>query len=100
MPGMRRAPRHPTAPPEIDAYLERFAWHPEPALIGYRDETASRTALEQLRERTWAAALDYIYGTAMDRAMRAPADYPEARRRYYGDAGDGPAPAQLRPMAA
>jgi hypothetical protein len=23
--------QHPTAPPDIDAYLARFDWHPEPA---------------------------------------------------------------------
>ena len=32
----------PTAPLDIDANLERFDWHPEPELIGFRDEDASR----------------------------------------------------------
>src|SRR5580765_4148372 len=34
--------RHPAAPPDIDAYLARFDWHPEPELIGFRDASASR----------------------------------------------------------
>ena len=42
------ATRHPTRRPDIDAYLARFDWHPEPELIGYRDEAASREALRQL----------------------------------------------------
>ena len=30
----------PTIAPELDAYLARFAWHPEPELVGFRDEGA------------------------------------------------------------
>ncbi|MDO8484786.1 MAG: pyridoxal-dependent decarboxylase [Candidatus Limnocylindrales bacterium] len=92
---------HPTAPSDIDAYLGRFAWHPEPALIGYRDEGASREALTALGAATWAAALDYLYGHAMDRAMGAPSGYEAARRSYYGAApGPSPAPADPTPSAA
>jgi len=85
---------HPTAPPDIDAYLARFDWHPEPELIGFRDEGASREALQALGERTWAAALEFLYGNAMVRAMGDPSSYEASRRRYYGpdSAGPGPAP--------
>jgi aromatic-L-amino-acid/L-tryptophan decarboxylase len=96
--------RHPTAPPDIDAYLARFAWHPEPELVGYRDEAASRESMGRLGAATWTAALDYLYGTAMDRAMGDASPYAEARRRYYASHPDGPAPgpspAPARPMPA
>lgn len=91
---------HPTAPPDIDAYLARFDWHPEPELVGFRDEGASRAALTRLGERTWAAALDFLYGTAMARAMGDPSPYAEARRRYYVPSGGGPAPAPTTAMRA
>ena len=78
---------HPTAPPDIDAYLARFAWHPEPELIGYRDEAASREALARLGEVTWTAALDFLYGQAMQRAMGDPSPYAEARGRFFGPGG-------------
>ena len=65
----RRSTPNPTTPADSDAYLARFAWHPEPELIGYRDEAASRAALEELGEATWRAALDFLYGTAIHRAM-------------------------------
>ncbi len=92
--------QHPTAPPDIDAYLARFDWHPEPELIGFRDEGASRAALSELGERTWAAALEFLYGTAMIRAMGAPSAYAEARRRYYGNDMTGPGPAPRAPTPA
>ncbi len=86
------ATSHPTAPPDIDAYLARFAWHPEPELIGFRDEAASRPSMDRLGQATWTAALDYLYGTAMDRAMGDASPYAEARRRYYASHPNGPAP--------
>lgn len=92
--------RHPTAPPDIDAYLARFDWHPEPELIAYRDEGASRAALTSLGERTWAAALDYLYGTAMERAMGDPSPYAEARRRYYESSAGAPSRAPVEPTPA
>ncbi|HEY4633575.1 MAG TPA: pyridoxal-dependent decarboxylase [Candidatus Limnocylindrales bacterium] len=82
--------RHPTAPPDVDAYLARFDWHPEPELIGFRDEGASREALARLGELTWTAALDFLYGQTMVRAMGDPSPYAEARRRYYASHPDGP----------
>jgi glutamate/tyrosine decarboxylase-like PLP-dependent enzyme len=94
----------PTAPIDIDAYLERFDWHPEPELIGYRDEAASRAALASLGQRTWHEALEFLYGIATQRAMGDPSTYAEARRRYYASdpAGprDGPGPAPSAPMRA
>ncbi len=94
------ARRPPTIPADIDAYLARFGWHPEPELIGFRDEAASRAALDALGTDTWAAALDFLYGTAVVRAMGDPSPYREARRRYYGDGVDGPGPAPVDPAPA
>jgi aromatic-L-amino-acid decarboxylase len=96
----RTTTQHPTAPPDIDAYLARFDWHPEPELIGYRDEGASREALARLGETTWAAALEFLYGTAMLRAMGDPSPYDASRRRYYGPDATGPGPAPSHPSPA
>ena len=65
--------------PDIDAYLARFDWHPEPELIGYRDEVASREALRRLGADAWATALDFLYDHAADRAMGDPATYAALR---------------------
>jgi glutamate/tyrosine decarboxylase-like PLP-dependent enzyme len=89
---------HPTAPADVEAYLARFAWHPEPELIGYRDEGTSRAALEALGEATWRSALDFLYGRAMERAMGDPAPYDDLRAGYFAPdleprgAPDGPVP--------
>ncbi len=92
---------HPTAPADVEAYLARFDWHPEPELIGYRDASASRDALERLGAATWAVALDFLYDHAMDRAMGAPSGYEVARRAFYGSApGPSAAPAGPMPSAA
>ncbi len=89
----RSTTQHPTAPPDIDAYLARFVWHPEPELVGYRDEGASRAALERLGEDTWRAALDFLYGHAVERAMGHPGSYDEIRQAYFGERrSPGPAP--------
>ncbi|HET9083128.1 MAG TPA: pyridoxal-dependent decarboxylase [Candidatus Limnocylindrales bacterium] len=94
----------PTAPVDIDAYLARFDWHPEPELIGFRDEATSRAALASLGAQTWQEALRYLYGIAMGRAMGDASAYAEARRRYYSSdpmgARDGPGPAPSEPMRA
>src|SRR5437867_1217288 len=100
----RPALRSPTAVPDIDAYLGRFDWHQEPELIGYRDEAASRDALADLGAKTWQHALEFLYGTAVVRAMGDPSPYAESRRRYYGSdpsgPRSGPGPAPTRPMRA
>ena len=94
----------PTMPVDIDAYLERFDWHPEPELIGFRDEGGSRAAMASLGQRTWHEALEFLYGIATQRAMGDASAYAEARRRYYASdpAGprDGPGPAPDGPMRA
>ena len=83
----------PTAPIDIDAYLARFAWHPEPELIGFRDEGASRAAMRRLAADTWDEALDFLYEHAPERAMGDASPYDELRRRYFGPDGQpGPAP--------
>jgi glutamate/tyrosine decarboxylase-like PLP-dependent enzyme len=98
---MTDRPAQPSAAPaDPDAYLARFDWHPEPELIGYRDGGASRAALERLGADTWAAALDYLYEHALDRAMGAPSGYEAARNAFFGDGrGPGPAPAVPAPSA-
>ncbi len=94
-----RSTRHPAAPADLDAYLARFAWHPEPELIGYRDAGASREALERLGADTWAVALDFLYGHASERAMGPPSGYATARRAYFGPAR-GPIAAPAGPSAS
>ena len=78
-----------------------FAWHPEPDLVGYGDPATSRASMARLGERTWTAALDYLYGTAVTRAMGDPSPYAESRRQYYASdpagAADGPGPAPSDP---
>ncbi len=96
---------HPPARPKPDP---RFAWHPEPELIGIRDGAVSRPALERLGIAAWATALDYIYGEAFRRAMGEPAEYGALRRTYFGTAegattrsrGPAPAPSDPSPSAA
>ncbi|HEU0237147.1 MAG TPA: hypothetical protein VFR14_11975, partial [Candidatus Limnocylindrales bacterium] len=72
-------------------FLARFAWHPEPELIGVRDERAARPALERLGRDAWDAALDYVYGEAMRRTIGDPPGYVELRRVFFGATG-GSAP--------
>jgi aromatic-L-amino-acid/L-tryptophan decarboxylase len=79
--------------------VDRFDWHPEPELIGVRDETLSRDALERLGAATWSAALDYVYDEAMRRAMGEPSTYAELRREFFGASG-GPARAPAGPTAS
>ena len=97
-----RPPRRgqPTERPDLDAFLARFDWHPEPELIGYRHEGTSREALERLGADTWAAALDFLYDHAAERAMGDPAPYAALRAAFFGPAG-GPsaAPASPTPIA-
>ena len=94
----------PTMSLDIDTYLERFDWHPEPELIGFRDEETSRAALASLGMRTWHEALEFLYGIASERAMGDASSYADARRRYYASdpAGsrDGPGAAPSEPMRA
>ena len=80
--------------------LARFAWHPEPELIGY-GEVASRAAMERLGTDTWATALDFLYDRAAERAMGDPAPYATLRASFFGPAGGpAPAPASPAPIAA
>ena len=75
---------------------DRFAWHPEPELIGYIDATTSRAALERLAVDTWATALDFLYEHAALRAMGDPSPYATIRASFFGERG-GPAPAPAEP---
>jgi len=91
MPDEHRLP--PPPPFDADAYLDRFGWHPEPELIGFRDAAASREGVRRLGEATWAVAVDYLYEQAARRAMGASHDYETARAEFYGgDSGPSPAP--------
>jgi glutamate/tyrosine decarboxylase-like PLP-dependent enzyme len=74
----------------------RFAWHPEPELIGYGDAATSRAALERLGSDTWAAALDFLYDHAAERAMGDPAPYAALRASFFGTSG-GPSRAPVSP---
>ncbi|HET7295122.1 MAG TPA: pyridoxal-dependent decarboxylase [Vicinamibacteria bacterium] len=79
-----------------------FGWHPEPELLGFRDEARSRAALERLGSEAWAACLDYLYRESFRRPM-GPDSYQELRARFFaGDPGAAdalarPAPAPERP---
>jgi glutamate/tyrosine decarboxylase-like PLP-dependent enzyme len=84
--------------PVPDGFLEAFAWHPEPELLGIRDAVASRDALRAAGAATWEAALDYLYDHAFSRAMGEPAGYAELRAEYFGRAG-GPGRAPEAPTA-
>jgi aromatic-L-amino-acid decarboxylase len=76
---------------------DRFDWHPEPELIDIRDPERARPALEDLGERMWTEALDWLYDRALRRPT-APDLYPEMRAAFYGPAlGPGPAPARGEP---
>jgi aromatic-L-amino-acid decarboxylase len=90
-----------TDPPELAAadYLDRFAWHPEPELLGIRHEALSREALERVGRATWDVALDYLYDEAFRRAVGEPAGYRELRREFFGPT-DGPASAPRDPTKA
>jgi glutamate/tyrosine decarboxylase-like PLP-dependent enzyme len=77
---------------------DAFDWHPEPRLIGFRDEAESREALERLGAATWDAALDYLYGEAMRRPVSGD-DYPSMRRAFFGPS-NAPAPAPAEPQTA
>jgi glutamate/tyrosine decarboxylase-like PLP-dependent enzyme len=77
---------------------DRFAWHPEPDLLGFGDPSA-RPALERLGADAWAAALDYLYDHAFDRAMGEPAGYGQLREVFFGPGG-GPAPAPTGPATS
>ena len=81
------------------AFLARFGWHPEPELIGVRDETGARAALQRLGYDTWDAALDYVYREAMRRTIGEPVGYAELRRSHFGPTGR-PAPAPVRASSA
>jgi hypothetical protein len=71
--------------------LARFAWHPEPELIGYGD-AAAREAMERLGADTWATALDFLYDQAAHRPVGAPAPSAALRASFFGSPGL-PAPA-------
>ena len=76
-----------------DDKRDPFSWHPEPELVGFRDEARSRPALERLGAAAWTACLDYLYREAMRRPV-GPDSYPELRRRLFPErrAREGPAP--------
>jgi aromatic-L-amino-acid decarboxylase len=77
----------------------RFAWHPEPDLLGFADP-AARPSLERLGEETWTAALDYLYDHAFERAMGESTGYDELREAFFGASGrPGGAPANPAPSA-
>jgi glutamate/tyrosine decarboxylase-like PLP-dependent enzyme len=87
--------------PVPEGFLEAFAWHPEPELLGIRDEAVSRDALRAAGAATWETALDYLYDHAFVRGMGEPVGYAELRARYFGGAaGPGRAPEAPTPWPA
>ncbi len=90
-----RDPR-PPIPPD---FLDRFAWHPEPELLGIRDPGVAREALRAVGAATWEAGLDYLYDHALGRAMGEATGFGELRERYFGPSGEpGPAPSDPTPL--
>ena len=85
-------------PPPDPSASDRFAWHPEPDLLGYGD-AAARPALERLGADAWAAALDYLYDHAFVRSMGEPAGFEELRETFFGPSAK-PASAPLDPTAS
>ena len=85
-------------PPADKSPADRFAWHPEPELLGYGDP-AARPALERLGAEAWTAALDYLYDHAFIRAMGAGSGYAELRESFFGPTG-GPAAAPEQPTTS
>ncbi|MES2210202.1 MAG: pyridoxal-dependent decarboxylase, partial [Chloroflexota bacterium] len=95
MPDPSRSPR-PPVPPD---FLDRFAWHPEPELLGIRDPAVAREALRAAGAATWETGLDYLYDHALARAMGEATGFAELRTRYFGTSGEpGPAPAEPTPL--
>jgi len=95
--GSARKPRPPIPP----SFLDRFAWHPEPELLGIRDPETAREALRAAGAATWEAGLDYLYDHALDRAMGETTGFGELRARYFGPSGEpGPAPVDPTPLPA
>jgi glutamate/tyrosine decarboxylase-like PLP-dependent enzyme len=91
------SPRHSPLPSaSMSDPTERFAWHPEPELIGYGFAATSRAAMERLGTDTWAAALDFLYDHAANRAMGDPSPYATLRAKFFGASG-GPASAPVDP---
>ncbi len=89
----------PLPPHDAEAYLERFDWHPEPALVGFRDGAASRAAVHDLGAATWDIALRYLFEHAPRRAMGAAQDYETARTAFHEAVGEPGAP-PARPTAS
>jgi glutamate/tyrosine decarboxylase-like PLP-dependent enzyme len=75
-----------------------FSWHPEPELIGFRDPTQARAALEELGRITWGSSLDWLYDDAMRRPV-APESYREMRSTFFGPSNE-PVPAPEKPATS
>ncbi len=90
----------PAAAPEtdLDAFRERFAWHPEPELIGIRDAALNRPELERAGASIWDAALEYVFEHGVRRSVGVPIGYAELRRRFFGESA-APAAAPADPVA-
>ena len=81
--------------------MDRFAWHPEPELLGVRDPDVAREALRRVGAAAWEAGLDYLYDQALERAMGETTGYGDLRSRYFGPSGEpGPAPRDPTPIPA
>ncbi len=77
---------------------DTFSWHPEPELIGFRDERVAREALERLGKATWDEALHYLYEEALRRPVVSDS-YPAMRRLFFGE-GNEPSPPPSGPATS
>jgi glutamate/tyrosine decarboxylase-like PLP-dependent enzyme len=84
--------------PDDETAGQRFAWHPEPDLLGFSDP-AARPTVERLGADAWAAAIDYLYDHAFVRAMGEPTGYAALREEFFGAAG-GPSTAPAEPRSS
>ncbi|HEU4671809.1 MAG TPA: pyridoxal-dependent decarboxylase [Candidatus Limnocylindrales bacterium] len=98
---MARTTNHSHARPDgsADVFRDRFAWHPEPELVGIRDAPGSRESLAAAGEAIWSAALDYLFDHGLRRSTGQPIGYEALRTRFFGPiGGPPPAPADPRPL--
>jgi len=85
--------------PPADDGKARFDWHPEPLIVAHTDPGGDE-ALAELGRRSWAVALDTLFGVAVRRPT-TPLTYGELRRAFFGSSGrPAPPPEEATPTHA